>query len=193
MLAASITAHREELVRNQIGIKRKPIFVGIRVVILNGREIYYLAVFASDVLVCMPDTTGDAEELAAVLTEINLQNHAERRRFMTRVEKNHLHFSLQEAIAVFVLLVHRPAFDDAGTDRVEISEYQRVGMPLPSWIKHLADGAPVIGVQNQIAHTDSIDHDCTRFPVWSDKLPIPLACLFESLRMVGEHDGTTRV
>ena len=123
MQAASVALHRVELVRDQIGIQRKPVFVRAGVVVLNGREIHDQAVFASDILVCMPDTLREAEKLAALLREIQLQNVTLGRGVRSRVVEDYFHLALQEAVAVVMLLVHRPAFDETRTNRIEIAEY----------------------------------------------------------------------
>ena len=164
--AGCSTARRvSEGMRDQIGIDRQAILVGICVVVGNGREVDDYRVGAADVVVGVPHVLRNVYEAAMVGGQDNSTHLAAGRRVRSGVVKHELDITLKQRVPVVVFSVEVPSLHDAGPDREHVDAVHRVGMPGPAGIEQLTDGAALIRNGRQRPHFHSVGESPDDLPV----------------------------
>src|ERR1019366_9557336 len=100
-----------EGMRNEIGIDRQPVFVRIGVLVGTGGQVDGDDVLAPDVMVGVPNQTRNVDDAPVLLGQVDNPDLAAGRRVRTNVVKHELHLTLQQDVAVLVLLMESPTFD----------------------------------------------------------------------------------
>ncbi len=151
----SPTAHLLEPVGNFVRIDRQSVFIRLVVIVGPAGKIHDHDIFAADVLVRMPDTCRDIDELSAILRKNDLGNETARRRVASIIKEYEQKFTRENAVAIVMQLVHAPAFDHSGTERESVGEDEWIGMPLPSRIEHLEHRSALIDMSSEVARGDA--------------------------------------
>jgi hypothetical protein len=79
---------------------------------------------------------------------------------------------LQQAVAILMLLVQPPAFDDPRPNREAVGKNQRLGMPIPPRVIHFHDRTTLIDMRRQLAKLHALDQSVGVASFSGDRLRI---------------------
>ena len=156
-----------EPVGDLVGIDRQSVFIRLLVIVGPGRKIHDHDIFGADVLIRMPDAGRDIDELPSIFRKDDLGNQTARRRIASVIKEDEQEFTRENAVAIVMQFMHAPAFDHPGTERKHVSEHDRICVPLPARVEHLAHRPALIDVSDEVARGDAR---------WQGANPLTLGC-----------------
>jgi hypothetical protein len=161
-------------------------FVGVGVIVGPGRKIHDQGVGCAEVEVGMPYQARNIDDASIVFRQDNATDLPACPGIRPHVVEDQLHFALEQAVAILMLLVQPPAFDDPRPNRKAVGKNQRLGMPIPPRVVHFHDRAALIDMCRQFAKLHALDQSVGAASFSRDGLRILDRCgqrLFEQRRI----------
>ena len=163
-------ARSSKRVRDQRGIDRQAIFVGIGVIVGLGRHVDDHHVRASDVMLRVPHESRNIDHPAIQFRHRNSAYLATGRRLRPRIIEHEVHVSLQYEVSVLMGLVEPPAFDESRPNREAMGGHQRGLMPLPAEVVDLDHASALVGVRRCLTNAHALDQRADHLALRRDRL-----------------------
>jgi hypothetical protein len=151
----SSAAHLFEPVGNLVGVDRQSVFIRMIVIVGPGRKIHDYHIFAADVLVCVPDTSRNVDELPAIFRKDDLGNQTAGGRVASVIKEHEQELARENAVAIVMQLMQAPTFNHSRTERKSVGEDEWIDMPLPARVEHFANRPALIDVSGEVARSDA--------------------------------------